>query len=188
MEEFTIKAKEALEWAGETAKELGHGYIGSEHILCGLLREGSGLAAKILFSANVSENSVISLIDRFVSQNVETKKNKYGYTPSAERILEQSKREAFRFRSNNVGTEHILIAILKDNDSIAARMLNTMGVNIQKLYNEILKAIGEDLPEYRDEFEKAYREKSKAETPTLDQYSRDLTELAAARMLDPIVG
>lgn len=188
MEEFTIKAKKALEWAGETAKELGHGYIGSEHILCGLLREGSGLAAKVLLGANVNENSVISMIDRFISQNVEIKRNKYGYTPSAERILEQSGREAIRFRANSIGTEHILIAILKDNDSIAARMLNTMGVNIQKLYNEILKAIGEDLPEYRDEFNKTYREKSKVETPTLDQYSKDLTEMAAERMLDPIIG
>ncbi|MDO4438251.1 MAG: ATP-dependent Clp protease ATP-binding subunit [Eubacteriales bacterium] len=188
MEEFTIKAKESLDWAGETAKELGHGYIGSEHILCGLLREGSGLAAKVLISANVSENSVISLIDRFVSQNVETKKNKYGYTPSAERILEQSRREAFRFRASQIGTEHILIAILKDNDCIATRMLNTLGVNIQKLYNEILKAIGEDLPEYRDEITKTYRDKVKVETPTLDQYSRDLTELAEEGGLDPIIG
>ena len=188
MEQFTQKAKEALELAYDTADELGHRYIGSEHILCGLIREGSGLAAQVLKLNNIDENKVISLIDKFVSpQTIVTVQERSGYTPSAKQILEQSYKEAVRFRSPLIGTEHLLIAILRSSDCVASRILNTLGTSIQKLYGDILRAIGEDLPEYREERERGGSRRSDA-TPTLNQYSRDLTELARAGKLDPVIG
>ena len=188
MEQFTQKAKAALELAYDTAEEMGHRYIGSEHILCGLIREDSGLAARVLKLNHIDENGVLSLIDKFVSpQNVVSVGERSGYTPSARRILEQSYKEAVRFRSPLIGTEHLLISILRDSDCVASRILNTMGVSIQKLYGDILRAIGEDLPEYREEQEKTGGRRADT-TPTLNQYSRDLTELAAAGKLDPVIG
>lgn len=189
MEQFTQKAKEALELSYDAAEELGHRYIGSEHLLCGLLREGSGLAAQVLKLNHIEENGVISLIDRFVSpQTIVSMAERSGYTPSAKRILEQSYKEAVRFRSPLIGTEHLLIAILRDSDCVASRILNTLGVNIQKLYGDVLRAIGEDLPEYREEQEKNGAGRRSDATPMLNQYSRDLTELAKAGRLDPVIG
>ena len=189
MEQFTQKAKEALELAYDTAEELGHNYIGSEHILCGLIREGTGVAAQVLKTCHIEENNVISLIDKFVSQQpMFAAGSANGYTPSAKRILEQSYREAVRFQSPLIGTEHLLIAILKDSDCIATRILNTIGVPVQQIYNEILRAVGEDIPEYRQEAAAAQNQGKKAATPTLNQYSRDLTALAAAGKLDPVIG
>ena len=188
MEQFTQKAKRALELAYDTAEELGHRHIGSEHILCGLIREQTGLAARVLGLNHIDENAVISLIDRFVSpQNPVYIAERSGYTPSAKRILEQSYKESVRFRSPMIGTEHLLVAILRDSDCVASRILNTLGVNIQKLYGDILRAIGEDLPEYREEQEKAGGRRNDT-TPTLNQYSRDLTELARQGKLDPVIG
>ena len=187
MEQFTQKAREALELAYDTSEELGHNYIGSEHILCGLIREESGVAAQVLKACHIEENAVISLIDKFVSQQPVLSGGN-GYTPSAKRILEQSYREAVRFGSPLIGTEHLLIAILKDSDCIASRILNTMGVSVQRLYGELLHSIGEDAPEYRQEAEAAAQNQKKNATPTLNQYSRDLTALAEAGKLDPVIG
>ena len=187
MVQFTQKAREALDIAYDTANELGHGYIGSEHILCGLIREGTGLAAQVLKLNNIEENGVVSLIDKFVSpQTIVSVQDRSGYTPSAKRILEQSCKEAMRFSSQLIGTEHLLIAILRDSDCVASRILNTLGANIQKLYGDILRAIGEDIPEYREEQERGGRRNEA--TPTLNQYSRDLTELARTGKLDPVIG
>ena len=188
MEQFTQKATDALNLAFETADELGHRYIGSEHILCGLIRESSGLAGQVLKLNNIDENRVISLIDKFVApQTITTVQERSGYTPRAKQILEQSYKEAVRFRSPLIGTEHLLIAILRSSDCVASRILNTLGVSIQKLYGDILRAIGEDLPEYREEREQGGSRRSDA-TPTLNQYSRDLTELARTGKLDPVIG
>ena len=171
MDQFTDKAKEALELSCDTAEELGHNYVGSEHLLCGLIRQKTGVAARVLANCNVEENAVISLIDKFVSQHGSLMfKGSAGYTPSAKRILEQSAREAIRFHSEKIGTEHLLIAILKDGDCAATRIINTLGVNIQKIYSEILHAMGEDVKEAEDE-----SGQKSSTTPTLDQYSRDLT-------------
>lgn len=188
MKPFTRKAERALELAAQTAKELHHQTVGSEHLLCGLLREGTGVAAKVLADSHVEEHQILSLIDQFVSEGGDKAvKEKEGYTPSAKAILVQSQQEADRFQSEKVGTEHLLIALLKNYDSIATRILNTLGVNIQRLYNDILNIIGEDLPEQR-----AAREEAElhhvTETPTLDQYSRDLTEMAFRERLDPVIG
>ncbi len=186
MDQFTEKAKEALELSYEISEELGHNYIGSEHILCGLLREGSGLASVVLRSCGIDENTVLSLIERFVSAEYRVNNDMPGgYTPSARRIIEQSGREAARFRSKLIGTEHLLIAMLKDGDCLATRIINTTGVSIQRIYTSVLHAMGEDLQESQEDPKNAAK---KSTTPTLDQYSRDLTRLAAEDRLDPVIG
>ncbi len=187
---FTKKVIEALEAADKASKELGHGYIGTEHILIGLLSVEDCLASSILKNHGVSLEKLKELIEQLISpSNGINIREPEGYTPRAKRVLDASYREAVRFRATLVGTEHILIAIIKETDSIAARLLNTIGVNVQKLYVDILLAMGEDGNLYKEEFQNGKpRNKGKSTTPTLNQYSRDLTELAKEGKLDPVIG
>lgn len=190
-EKYTEKAKQALVQAKKAAKELKHSYIGSEHLLIGLIREKAGVASVVLDNHNLEESSLIELIDQLIapSGNVQIAE-KEGYTPRAEKILEDSRKEAYRFKTDLIGTEHILIAIIKESDCVATRLLNTLGINIQKLYVETLIAMGEDGNRYKEEFQngKPIKRNEGEITPTLDQYSRDLTELAKEGELDVVVG
>ena len=188
MNQFTEKARIALELAYDATEELGNNYIGSEHILLGLIREGSGLAANVLRRNNIDDAGVLKLVSGYVSSEEAPSGSKAGYTPSAKRILEVSYREAMRFNSELIGTEHLLIAMLRDPECVASKIISTIGVSIQKIYADILKAIGEDLPEYREEMRKREGKDKEELTPTLNRYSRDLTELAAMGELDPVIG
>lgn len=189
---YTQKAMQALNLAKKTAKQLKHSYIGTEHLLVGLLKEGTGVAAEVLYNSNVDEKALLDLIEQLIAPSSESiiTIDREGYTPRAVKILEDSAREAKRFNSDLIGTEHILIAIIKETDSVGARLLNTLGVNMQKIYVEILVAMGEDGSLYKEEFQngKPIKKKNKVDTPTLNQYSRDLTELAQNGQLDPVIG
>ncbi len=188
IDRFTAKAREAIRLAVEAAEELGHGYVGTEHLLIGLIEEGSGVAAQILNAHGVQEEKVMNLVSQLIApNNVARLKEPGAYTPSAKRILENSYREAVRFKAPLIGTEHLLMAILKEGDCVASRLLNTMNVNVQKLYIDLLGAMGEDAPTDREELsQRGGRERNA--TPTLDNYSRDLTSLAQAGRLDPVIG
>ena len=190
MERYTEKAKEALVLAGEAAEDLGSRTVGTEHILVGLIEEGSGTAAKVLEANDVKLEKVLELEQKLVSSNqYTTLREKEGYTPSARHVLENSYREAVRFRAPLIGTEHILMALLKETDCVAIRLLNTMSVNIQKIYIDLLSAMGEDGAAGKEEFMQGRQGKgAKAPTPTLDEYSRDLTKLAVEGKLDPVIG
>lgn len=188
---LTRKANEALLAAQEISGELGHGYIGTEHILAGLLKVGECLAAAVLNNHDVTEEKVLDLMEQLISPSGGAAiEEPEGYTPRAARILEASAREAVRFKAALIGTEHILIAMIKETESIAARLLNTLGVNVQKLYVDILLAMGEDGNLYREDFlnGKVRNRSGRSTTPTLDQYSRDLTALAREGKLDPVIG
>jgi len=190
MERYTGKAKDALALAGEAAADLGSRTVGTEHILVGLIEEGSGTAAKVLESNNVKLEKVLELEQKLVSSNQHTTlQEKEGYTPSARHVLENSYREAVRFRASLIGTEHILMALLKETDCVAVRLLNTLKVNIQKIYIDLLSAMGEDGAAGKDDMVLGHQAKNaNASTPTLDEYSRDLTKLAAEGKLDPVIG
>jgi len=190
MERYTGKAKDALALAGEAAADLGSRTVGTEHILVGLIEEGSGTAAKVLESNNVKLEKVLELEQKLVSSNQHTTlQEKEGYTPSARHVLENSYREAVRFRAPLIGTEHILMALLKETDCVAVRLLNTLKVNIQKIYIDLLSAMGEDGAAGKDDMVLGHQAKNaNASTPTLDEYSRDLTKLAAEGKLDPVIG
>ena len=186
---FTKKAEEALELAAEAASELGHTSVGTEHILLGLLRQGECVASEVLIENGADEERIVSILEQLISQdnNVNVAEPN-SYTPRARRVLDQAAREAVRFKAQLIGTEHILIAIIKESESVALRLLNTIGVNIQKTYVDLLIAMGEDSSAYKEDFQGNKPKNKKNPTATLDQYSRDLTKLAEEGKLDPVIG
>jgi ATP-dependent Clp protease ATP-binding subunit ClpC len=186
IDRFTTKARTAINLAVQAAERLGHGYVGTEHLLIGLLEEGSGVASRVLEENGVKEDKVLNLISQLIAPDQAVRlQEDGGYTPGARRVLENSYREAVRFKANLIGTEHVLISIIRDNDCVASRLLNTIGVSVQKLYIDVLAAMGEDAPANKEELMKTHK---KGNTPTLDSYSRDLTELALKGKLDPVIG
>ncbi|MBO5247407.1 MAG: ATP-dependent Clp protease ATP-binding subunit [Eubacterium sp.] len=187
---YTAKAKKALSLAGRKSRSLHHNYIGTEHLLLGLLHEGSGVAACVLMNNGVEEEKLEQLIEDLIAPSSDVMIMDHdGYSPKTQRILERAEAEAERFHSEQIGTEHLLIAIIKEVDCAASRLLNTMGVSGQKLYIDILVAMGEDTAQYKDELQGARGgKKARSATATLDNYSRDLTELAREGSLDPVIG
>ena len=186
----TDKAKRALEIANRLSKSMHYNYVGTEHILAGLLKEGSGVAAEVLTVNGVELSKLLSMIEELISIGADTLvAERDGYSPRAQHILAKSEEEAHRLGYEKVGTEHILLAIIKEGDCAASRLLNTMGVNLQKIFTDVIGAMGEDPAKYREEFAKSRKAaQSGSATPTLDQYSRDLTEMAADGLLDPVIG
>ncbi|NLP34632.1 MAG: ATP-dependent Clp protease ATP-binding subunit [Clostridiales bacterium] len=189
-DKFTENAKNAINLARDTAFRLSHNYIGTEHLLMGLLQV-NGVAKKVLGENGVSVEKILELVNQLISPSKGVEMIDAGnFTPRSKRILEQSYKEAARLKASLVGTEHILIALIKEPDCIAIRLLNTLGVNIQKIYIDILAASGIDLNAAKNEYV-AGKSKAKGKasaTPTLDQYSRDLTEYAREGKLDPVIG
>lgn len=143
-EGYTSQAKKALAYAVKTAEKCGHNYVGTEHLLIGLLNVEDGTAGMVLTEFHVDAGQLTELIDRLIAPGGNTAtESRPGYTPRVRRVLENAEAEAARFKSRAVGTEHLLIAILKESDCVATRLLFTMGINIQKLYSAILTAMGE---------------------------------------------
>lgn len=185
---YTSKAKKAIDLAARISKKMNYSYVGTEHILAGLIKEGTGVAAEVLTACNVEYDKLISMIEDLISpgDNIEVM-DRDGYSPRTQRVLERASEEADRFECNEIGTEHLLMAIVLQGDCAAARLLNTMGVNSQKMFIDILGAMGEDPSAYRD-LMKSYNTSYNSATPVLDQYSRDLTDMAEAGLLDPVIG
>ena len=183
MYEFTERAAAALEYAKEFATEHNYSYIGTEHVLYGLVREGEGLAAKILLNQGVTleyiENEIIKIDGVMTTKEYEEPE----LTPRAKRIVENSIRESKRMNHNYIGTEHILLALMREIDSVAVRILIEANVDPQKLFAELLKLISDDSP--ISSFSSDQKDMS---TPTLNQYSKDLTSLAKENKLDPVIG
>ena len=164
MERYTPQAKEALSLAVGMAESLNHGYVGTEHLLIGLLQEGTGVAARVLEENGVEESKVVELVSQLISPNTSVQ------------------------MAAQIGTEHSLIAILREGDCVASRLLNTMGISVQKLYIDLLAAMGEDAPSIKDEMQRGNSGKRGSSTPALDSYSRNLTQMALDGKLDPVIG
>ena len=186
---FTNRAKKAIEIANDLAIELGHNYIGTEHILYGLSKEGSGVAAKVLEIQEVEPQKILDKIDELIGREDKTEET-LGFTPRTKRVIENAFIEAKKLGYNYIGTEHLLIGILREADSIAARILLDLNVNIPKLYNEIIKVINdEEIGEDGTNTKKETRRKgSYNSTATLNQFGEDLTKKAEEGKLDPVVG
>ena len=185
---YTDKAKKALNYANRLSRSSGCNYVGTEHILAGLLKEETGVAAEVLTANNVELEALLKLIDELVAAGEEvTVADRDGYSPRTQMVLDRAREMADRFDSERIGTEHLLLAIIKEGDCAASRLLNTMGANPQKLFVDILAAMGEDPAQYREEIQRGRNEEATL-TPTLDQYSRDLTAMARAGRLDPVIG
>ena len=191
-EKYTESAKHALDLAKKAALSYGHVALGTEHILLGLMEEPTGTAGKVLKEAKATPEKLKELLDKLVHGENEEKSGKKAleYTPRAEYVLENAVEEAESFHQELVGTDHLLLALIKETDCVAARLLFTMGVNMQKLYIDTLTAMGMDISEAKEELQamKNSGEDSVGNTPMLDKYSRDLTRMAAAGKLDPVIG
>ncbi len=184
--QFTDKAKAALLLAEKAARKLRQGYVGTEHILVGLMQERTGVAAKVLYDNGVDEVQVMEMIKDLISMDGNLLlKDKESYSPRALKVLEEAHRQAERFHENATGTEHILLALIKEGENVAVRLLNTLGVSTQKIYVDILIAIGEDGGLYKEDLAKKQGRKGSS---MLEQYSRDLTALAREGSLDPVIG
>ena len=189
MRPYTDKAKKAISYANRLSKSMQCNYVGTEHILAGLLREGSGVAAEVLAANNIELDKLLELINELVAPGEDiVVLDRDGETPRTQAVLERAEEIAERFDCDEIGTEHLLLSMIKEGDCAACRLLNTMGANPQKLFVDILGAMGEDPARYRDEIQRGRADNSASLTPTLDQYSRDLTALARAGMLDPVIG
>ena len=189
MQEFTGKAKKALTLASKAAGKLHQNYVGTEHILVGLIQENTGVAAQVLQENGVDALDVIETIKDLIAPGVDLLiKEKSGYSKRAQAVLEESHRQAKRFHSDLTGTEHILMAMIKEGENVAVRLLNTLGFQTQKIYVDLLLAMGEDGNLYKEDLTRHSSTKRKKENSALEQYSRDLTALAKEGKLDVVVG
>ncbi len=187
---FTQMAANVIRHSRSAAFELNHNYIGTEHILIGLLREKEGLACQVLEDAGITEDKVMNLVSQLISGGSTSVAEPEEYTPRSRRILDISNKEAARTHASAIGTEHLLIAILKENDCVAAQLLATLGVNFQKLYKNILQGMGQSPQQGSQEFTRGLHgsNNEKNEELMVDQYSRDLTAYAREGRLDPVIG
>ena len=188
MYSFTNRAKKAIDIASEVAMELGHRYIGTEHILYGLAKEGNGVAAKVLSNQEIEPEAIIDKIVELIGNEPPVDET-LGFTPRSKRVIEEAFLEARKLGYNYIGTEHMLLGILREGDSIASRALLELGVNIPKMYNEIIRVIneGEDYSNTNGG-KNGKKRGSYNSTPTLNQYGTDLTQKAEEGKLDPIIG
>ena len=187
-EKFTENAKEVFRLAENIATEMSCNYIGTEHILLGLLN-GKGVAATTLSANHVTDEKVRDLMEQLLQMDGGVMVQDAKFTLRAQKIKEDCVHEAERLRSKSVGTEHILLTLLKAQDCVAIRLLNTIGVNMQKLYIDVLTATGMDMNSAKNDY-MTFKSKNKAKstTPMLDQFSRNLSALASDGRLDPVVG
>lgn len=184
--EYTDKAKSVLALAAKAARTMGQNYIGTEHILLGLMRQQTGIAAKVLLAGGVAEDDVIDLIRELIAPpNYLELKEREGYSPKAKTILELAEQQAVHFKSEKIGTEHLLLALLQEHNNVAVRIITTLGVNPQKLYADTLVAMGVDGSLYKEEY---MPKRVGNATKVLDQYSRDMTQMAREGKLDPVIG
>ena len=185
---FTNSAQNVLEIAKEIAIELGHNYIGTEHILYGLTEEENGVASKVLENQNINSENVLEEIENLIGRDEGRTITSLGFTPRTKRVLENAFLEARKLDSDYIGTEHILIGIMREADSIAVRILLDLGINPQKLYNEIVKVLEEDEDINSGDSPQNRKTGSFNSTPTLNQYGTDLTKSASLGKLDPVIG
>lgn len=182
---FTEKAEKALNIARKSAQEMGHNYTGTEHLLYGLVKEGTGIAARVLAGQGVTEDKVLFEIEQLVGKGSPAQNMPSDFTPRTKKVFEISFLEAKRIGNSYVGTEHLLLGIMKEGESVAVRILINLGVDPQKLFTEILKLL-------QDESTIASGEQKTSSvysnTPVLNQFGRDLTEMAREGKIDPIVG
>ncbi len=186
---FTVMAADALKLARKTARTLKLNYVGTEHILMGLILEDGSVASRILIDNGIDEGRMMDMIKDLIvpDSNIQTL-DKDGFSPRAEKVLEEAHRMAERFHADKTGTEHILLALIKEGENVAVRLISTLNVPAQKIYAETLAAMGEDPNLVKEDLGKKTNNKTGKKPSVLSQYSRDMTALAMENKLDPVVG
>ena len=186
---FTLSSERVLQIANDIAQNLGHNYIGTEHILYGLAKENNGVANKVLYRQNINSDMILDKIEDLIGNNVSNKANILGFTPRTKKIIENAYLEAKKVNSEFIGTEHLIIGIIRESDSIAMRILCSLNVKIDMIYNDISKVINEFDRAINDESLGITKEKDSYNiTQILNQYSNDLTKEAKDGNLDPVIG
>ena len=184
---FTPRAEEALRLSQEAAEEMGHGYVGSEHLLLGLIREEEGIAHRVLSEYGVTDEMVCDVLQRSVGKGLSGTAPSQGLTPRAKSVVELAVSEAARMGSSYIGTEHLLMGILREGGNMALRILRTMGVDSKKMYSSIVQKLNDTPHTVTSGASTANRESDK-KNKTLAEFTRDLTEAARAGKLDPVIG
>jgi ATP-dependent Clp protease ATP-binding subunit ClpC len=181
---FTERAQKVMVYAQEEAVSLNHSYIGTEHILLGLLREGEGIAAIVLKNKGITLDTIRSHVEQIEGKGQETVTQILGYTPRTKTVIEYSLNEARELGHNFIGTEHLLLALIKEGDGLAAQMLKGMGLSFESLIQDVSKLLNEE-PNAKKQQK---TQNQNPNTPTLNKYGRDLNEMARDGKLDPIIG
>ncbi len=181
---FTNRAKEAVEYANDLAIEMGHNYVGTEHLLYGLAKEGTGIASKVLEKNNVTPIKIVKEINDLIGEGNKSIISIIGLTPRTKRIIENAFKEAKRQNTEYIGTEHLLIGMIKEGESVASKILMDLGVDFQRMYDDIFKA----LDKYEIEKTESTIKNKNTKEPTLNQYGADLTKIAEEGKLDPVIG
>ena len=184
---FTPRAEEALRLSQEAAEEMGHGYVGSEHLLLGLIREEEGIAHRVLSEYGVTDEMVCDVLQRSVGKGLSGTAPSQGLTPRAKSVVELAVSESARMGSSYIGTEHLLMGILREGGNMALRILRTMGVEPKKMYSSIVQKLNDTPHTVTSGASTANRESDK-KNKTLAEFTRDLTEAARAGKLDPVIG
>jgi ATP-dependent Clp protease ATP-binding subunit ClpC len=181
---FTERAQKVLVLAQDEAKRFNHSFVGTEHILLGLVREGEGIAAKVLLSLGVELDSIRSEVEKLIGKGDQRPVNQgVNYTPRAKKVIELAIEEGQNLGHNYVGTEHLLLGLIREGEGIAAQVLVNLGADLQRARKSVLDLLGSS-----DEPLPAETGKTMPSTPTVDQFGRDLTRLAREGKLDPVIG
>ena len=184
---FTPRAEEVLRLSQEAAEDLGHGYVGSEHLLLGLIREEEGIAHRVLSEFGVTDEMVCSVLQRSVGKGVSGAAPSQGLTPRAKSVVELAVSEASRMGSSAIGTAHLLMGLLREGGNMGLRILRTVGVDPNKMYSAVLKKLN-DMPRAAAGGASAPNREADKKNKTLAEYTRDLTEAARSGKLDPVIG
>ncbi len=182
---FTEKAEKAMAFSQQSAVELGHNYVGTEHILLGLVKEGSGVAARVLQAQGITEEKILKEIEELIGKGETAGETPIGFTPRTKRVLEIAFKEARRMGQGYIGTEHLLLGIMKEGESVAVRIMIDLGVEPPKLLAELVKVLNEEAPGSTGAPKNGG---SGSNTPTLNQFGRDLTDMARDGKIDPVIG
>src|SRR3970282_628655 len=183
-DKFTERARRVLTLAQEEAHRFNHNYIGTEHILLGLVREGDGVAAKVLANLGVELNKVRSAVEFIIGRGARTVLGEIGLTPRAKKVIELAVDEARRLNHSYIGTEHLLLGLVREGEGIAAGVLESLGVNLERVRAETTRILSQSAPQAAS----AGGARQASRTPTVDQLGIDLTQAARNNQLDPVIG
>ena len=188
LDKFTERAKKVLVYAQDEATRFNHNYIGTEHLLLGLVREGEGIAAQVLKNLGVELNKVRSAVEFIIGRGERMVVGDITLTPRAKRVIELSIEEARRLGHNYIGTEHLLLGLVREGEGIAAGVLESLGVNLEKVRSQVVQVVSQSQSERTPEAATTASSKRTSKTPVVDQMGIDLTAAARADKLDPVIG
>ncbi len=188
-ERFTDRARKVMALANQEAQRFNHEYIGTEHILLGLVKEGSGVGANVLKNLDVDLRKVRLEVEKLVKSGPDmVTMGKLPQTPRAKKVIEYAIEEARNLNHNYVGTEHLLLGLLREHDGVAAQVLMNLGLKLEEVREEVLNLLGAGVESEEPQAQEKQGQNRKSKTPALDSFGRDLTELAREGQLDPVIG